>query len=95
MAIGNNANSAGTSALALGNAAYRGKQLQEAGAQYRQATVDHPESGDAWNNLAQVRMELGQWTAAREAAARAVALGGPRRAAYQALLDRIEAGAGR
>ncbi len=81
--------------LGWGNTAYAlGDKV--AAAQRFEATVrQHPGFADGWNNLAQVRMELGQWTAAREAAARAVALGGPRRAAYQALLDRIEAGAGR
>ena len=79
--------------LALGNAAYRQQQLGEAGAQYRQATVDHPESGDAWNNLAQVLFEQGRMEEAGAAARRAVAIGGPRLATYAATLRTIEPGA--
>lgn len=77
--------------LALGNQAYRERKLPEAEVQYHQATLDHPESADAWNNLAQVRHEMHQPAAAREAALQAVALGGPRLATYQATLSRIEA----
>jgi tetratricopeptide (TPR) repeat protein len=78
--------------LALGNAAYHQRQLPRAGAEYRQATVDHPQSGDAWNNLAQVLFEQGQSSEAVQAARRAVAIGGPRMAAYAATLAAIEGG---
>jgi tetratricopeptide (TPR) repeat protein len=78
--------------LALGNAAYRDKQLAEAGTHYRQATVDHPQSGDAWNNLAQVLLEQGRREEAAQAARRAVAIGGPRLERYAATLAGIEAG---
>ena len=77
--------------LALGNQAYREGQLAAAEAEYLQATLDHPDSADAWNNLAQVRHEMSQQVAARAAALKAVALGGPRLAIYQATLDSIEA----
>jgi tetratricopeptide (TPR) repeat protein len=76
--------------LALGNAAYRQRQLDDAKTQYQQATVDHPESGDAWNNLAQVLFEQGQTGEAAAAARRAVAIGGPRLATYAATLQAIE-----
>lgn len=81
--------------LGWGNTAYA--LGDKAGAVQRfEATVrQHPGFADAWNNLAQVRMELGQWAGSREAAARAVQLGGPRQAAYQALLDQIDARAPR
>jgi tetratricopeptide (TPR) repeat protein len=78
--------------LALGNAAYRQRQLESARVQFGQATIDHPESGDAWNNLAQVLFEQGQAAQAVEAARRAVAIGGPRQATYAATLSAIEAG---
>lgn len=71
--------------------AYRERNLSEAEAQYQQATLDHPESADAWNNLAQTRHEMGRQAAARSAAFQAVALGGPRLASYQATLGSIEA----
>ncbi len=77
--------------LALGNQAYRERKLSEAKAQYHQATLDHPEAADAWNNLAQVRHEMNQQTLAREAALKAVSLAGPRLAVYQATLGSIEA----
>ncbi|TFZ04824.1 PA2778 family cysteine peptidase [Ramlibacter rhizophilus] len=80
--------------LALGNAAYRSKRLDEASAQYREATVRHPDSGDAWNNLAQVLFEQGRKQEATQAAHRALAIGGPRQDRYAATLAAIEAGAG-
>jgi hypothetical protein len=78
--------------LALGNAAYRQRELAAAGAEYRQATVDHPGSGDAWNNLAQVLFDQGRADEAAQAARRAVAIGGPRQATYAATLSAIETG---
>lgn len=77
--------------LALGNAYYRLGQLGLAQGHYRQATVDHPEAADAWNNLAQVLFEQGQANEAARAVRRAVALGGPRAARYAATLEAIEA----
>lgn len=76
--------------LALGNSAYRQRQLETARAHYAQATVDHPQSGDAWNNLAQVLFEQGQAEQAAQAARRAVAIGGPRLAQYADTLSTIE-----
>jgi len=77
--------------LALGNAAYRQRQLESAKVQYRQATVDHPDAGDAWNNLAQVLFDQGEIQEAAHAARRAVAIGGPRLDRYAATLGAIEA----
>jgi tetratricopeptide (TPR) repeat protein len=74
----------------LGNAAYAMGQTGRAAQAYEAATQAHPDFADAWNNLAQVRLELAQLPAAREAIARAVALGGPRLAAYQRLQEQIE-----
>jgi tetratricopeptide (TPR) repeat protein len=80
--------------LALGNAAYRSRQLDQAEAHYRRATIDHPDSADAWNNLAQALFEQGRRAQAAEAAQRAVGIGGPRMAVYARTLARIgEAGA--
>jgi len=70
--------------LALGNRYYKQHDLQTAQTHYEQATRDHPTSGDAWNNLAQVLSERQQWEAARDAIANALALGGPRLERYQA-----------
>jgi tetratricopeptide (TPR) repeat protein len=76
--------------LALGNAAYRQRQLESARAEYSRATADHPQSADAWNNLAQVLFEQGQREEATQAAQRAVAIGGPRAASYAATLRAID-----
>lgn len=81
--------------LGWGNTAYTLGHKALAADRFEAAVRQHPGFADAWNNLAQVRMELGQWKASREAAAQAVALGGPRQAAYQALLEQIDAHAGR
>lgn len=83
------------SLLGLGNTAYALGQRSEAASAYEAATQAHPDFADAWHNLAQVRLELGQAGLARTAAARAVALGGPRLAVYQQLLNRLEPPTGR
>lgn len=78
------------SMLGLGNSAYALGDLSRSALAFEAATEAHPDFADAWNNLAQVRLEQAQLPAAREAAARAVALGGPRLAAYQRLQQQIE-----
>ncbi|HSW17326.1 MAG TPA: PA2778 family cysteine peptidase [Ramlibacter sp.] len=81
--------------MALGNAAYRQGQLDDARAHYQQATSEHPSAADAWNNLAQVLHEQGRSAPAREAAQRAVNIGGPRLGTYQSTLATVQAGAAR
>ena len=78
------------SLLGLGNTAYALGQRAEAAQHFEATTAAHPDFADAWNNLAQVRLELGQLPAARQAAERAVALGGARLSDYQALLLDIQ-----
>ncbi|BAL27337.1 hypothetical protein AZKH_p0454 (plasmid) [Azoarcus sp. KH32C] len=78
--------------VGLGNAAYRRGDIKAAEAAFRQATADHPDSADAWNNLAQVLHERGQGAAARQAAERAVLIGGPRLPAYQRTLELVSGG---
>ena len=68
--------------IGLGNLAYGAHDLPGALAHYAQASAEHPEAGDAWNNQAQVLHELGRDAEALAAARRAVALGGPRAAQY-------------
>lgn len=77
--------------IGTGNAAYALGDLTAAEAAYRRATLDHPQVGDAWNNLAQVQFELGRKNEALIAAQRAVALGGPRIAHYRTTLETITA----
>jgi tetratricopeptide (TPR) repeat protein len=66
----------------LGNSAYALHDLHAAANAYHAATDAQPEFADAWNNLAQTRLELGDKVAAKEAIARAVALGGVRLPQY-------------
>lgn len=77
-------------AIGEGNTAYAAGDLAGAEAAYRAATVAHPESADAWNNLAQVLGELHRPAEGRAAALRAVELGGPRVAQYQETLRALE-----
>lgn len=75
--------------IGLGNVAFSKGDFRLSEQSYRRATVDHPESGDAWNNLAQVLLELDRKDDALQAATRAVSLGGPRLEIYQRTLDSI------
>jgi tetratricopeptide (TPR) repeat protein len=77
--------------IGLGNIAYGQRRLAEAMEQYRRASEAHPESGDAWNNLAQVLHELGRDEEARTCAQRAIGIGGPRLTSYRATLQAIGA----
>jgi predicted double-glycine peptidase len=70
--------------LGLGNTAYAMGDLGAAAGAYQQTVQAHPDYADAWNNLAQVQLELGKLRDASAAIAKAVALGGPRLGAYQA-----------
>ena len=77
--------------IGQGNAAYAMHDLPGAEAAYREATRRHPQAADAWNNLAQALLELQQRHEALAAAQRAVDIGGPRLAQYQATLRAIAA----
>lgn len=75
--------------IGLGNAAYALKDLTRAEQAYRRAAGLYPESGDAWNNLAQVLFEQKKGQEAKAAADHAVLLGGPRRMQYEQTLREI------
>jgi tetratricopeptide (TPR) repeat protein len=75
--------------LGLGNTAYAQRDLGGAEAAYREATRRHPQSADAWNNLAQALFELARRDEALTAARRAVEIGGPRLPQYQATLRTV------
>jgi tetratricopeptide (TPR) repeat protein len=77
--------------MGLGNAAYRLGDLASAERAYRRAADLQPASADAWNNLAQVLLEQGRKDEARDAAVRAVSIGGPRIKTYQETLQAITA----
>lgn len=76
--------------LGAGNSAYALGQRQDAAKAYRQTVVKHPDFAEAWNNLAQVLMELGHRAEASQAIARAVALGGERLPDYLTLQAQID-----
>lgn len=76
--------------LGAGNSAYALGRREAAEKAYRQTVFKHPEFAEAWNNLAQVLMELGHRAEAREAIARAVALGGERLPDYLTLQAQID-----
>lgn len=83
-------------ALGFGNTAYAAGDRTEAAAAFQRATVLHPDSGAAFNNLAVALKELGRLAEARAAAERAVALGGQwRLAALDTLASIEQAEAGR
>lgn len=76
--------------LGYGNTAYATGDRLGAAVAFRRASQMHPDSAPAFNNLATVLSELGQYDQAVQAAERAVALGGPWREAAQATLHTIE-----
>jgi tetratricopeptide (TPR) repeat protein len=75
----------------LGNSAYTLKDLAGAAAAYQQAVALQADFADAWNNLAQSRLDSGQAEAAREAIAHAVSLGGVHLPQYLELQAQIDA----
>ncbi len=79
-----------TARLGRGNVRYAEGDLEGAERAFRDAASSDPESGAAWNNLAQVLLERGEPEAALDAARRAVALGGPLAPTYQTTLGQIE-----
>lgn len=78
------------SLLGLGNTTYALGRHDDAARAFDATTLAHPDFADAWNNLAQVRLEMGHLSAAHAAATKAVALGGPRLPGYRALLEKID-----
>jgi len=63
--------------FALGNAQLAGGQPRDAAQTYRELLQRHPDFADGWNNLAEALASVGEREAAREAAQRAVSIGGP------------------
>jgi tetratricopeptide (TPR) repeat protein len=75
----------------LGNSAYALHDLQAAASAFQAATDAQPVFADAWNNLAQTRLDLGDKAAAKEAIARAVLLGGAHLPQYLELQSQLQA----
>jgi predicted Zn-dependent protease len=77
--------------IGLGNAYYAVGDLSSAERAFREATRNSPESGAAFNNLAQVLWEQDKLSEAEKAAQTAVRLGGAMVHVFQKTLDDIEA----
>ena len=75
----------------LGNSAYALHDLVAAAKAYQAASGTQPDFADAWNNLAQTQLDLGDKAAAKAAIARAVGLGGARLPQYLELQSQIGA----
>ncbi len=76
--------------IGIGNCYYALGELENAETAFRKTIRLHPESGSAFNNLAQILIEQGRKQEALAAARKAVSLGGPLRSAYQKTLDEIQ-----
>lgn len=76
-------------AIGLGNAAYELGLREEARRVFEDATRRHPDSGAAYNTLAHVLTDLGDYPAAQAAAQRAVEIGGPWREVAARTLDEL------
>jgi tetratricopeptide (TPR) repeat protein len=75
--------------MGAGNTAYAAGDRKGAASSFRKATQTHPDNAPAFINLATVLFELGDVKQARQAAERAVALGGPWREAATATLRSV------
>jgi tetratricopeptide (TPR) repeat protein len=75
--------------IGLGNSRYALQDFAGAASAFREAMRIRPESGIAYNNLAQVLAQTGQYEEAAKAAKRAVALGGPLQETYLKTLTEI------
>jgi len=79
-----------TALIGIGNCYYALGELENAEKVLIDAIRYHPNSGPAFNNLAQIFFEQGRKQEALEAAKKAVSLGGPMRSVYQETLEEIE-----
>jgi tetratricopeptide (TPR) repeat protein len=81
--------------IGLGNTAYRSGDFEAAEQAFRQATLAHPLSSAAHNNLAQTLADLGRYDEALAEAREAVGLGGPLKDVSIRTLDAIVSRSGR
>ena len=78
-----------TARIGMGNTAYAQGDVKRAENAYRQATLDHPDSAIAFNNLAQTLADQLRYPEALAAANQAVSLGGPAQDAARDTLEQI------
>lgn len=79
-----------TARIGMGNVAYAQGDMQRAETAYRQATLDHPDSPIAFNNLAQALSDQRRYAEALASANQAVSLGGPEQDAALDTLAQIK-----
>jgi tetratricopeptide (TPR) repeat protein len=79
-----------TARIGMGNTAYAQGDLKRAEDAFRQATLDHPDSQIAFNNLAQTLADQKRYPEALAAADRAVSMGGPEQAAALDTFEQIK-----
>jgi len=79
-----------TARIGMGNTAYAQGDKPRAESAYRQATLDHPDSAIAFNNLAQTLADQQRYAEALAAASQAVSLGGAEQAAASETLEQIK-----
>lgn len=75
--------------MGLGNVLFALDRPVAAADVFEDITIRYPQAADAFNNLAHVRLHLGDLTRAERAARRAVALGGPNLPLYSGTLASI------
>jgi tetratricopeptide (TPR) repeat protein len=76
--------------MGAGNTAYANKNLVLAEDYFRRVILYYPDSGDAWNNLAQTLADQGRLSEAHYAIKKAIPLGGANLDLYQKTLAEIE-----
>ena len=79
-----------TARMGMGNSYYALGDFMNAEHAFKEIIRLHPRAGAAYNNLAQILMERGQYSEALEMARKAVTLGGPSQAVYHQTLQEIE-----
>jgi len=79
-----------TARIGMGNTAYTQGNLKRAEDAYRQATLEHPDSQIAYNNLAQTLADQQRYSEALVEANQAVSLGGPAQAAARDTYEQIK-----
>ncbi len=76
-------------AFAFANAQLAAGQVGDAVRTYRELLDRHPDFADGWNNLAEALARAGEPAAAREAAGRAISIGGPGLPTYRETATRL------
>lgn len=76
--------------MGFGNLLYAEGKFSEAATQYREVITHHEDYAPAWNNLAEILIEQGQFDQARAYVLQAIMLGGPFVETYRATLQKID-----